>query len=59
VWLAPRLLPGMTELRVGNIALGGGRVSVVVDHEGVKVQGVPEGIEVVSVPRQPLTAQTD
>jgi hypothetical protein len=30
-----------------------------VDHEGVKVEGVPEGIEVVSEPRQPLTAQTD
>lgn len=59
VWIAPRLLPGMTELRVGNIALGGGRLSVSVDEKGVKVSGVPDGIEVVGEPRQPLTAQTD
>lgn len=58
VWIAPRLLPGMTELRVGNIALGGGRVSVVVDEKGVKVEGVPAGIDVVYEPRNPLTAQT-
>ncbi len=58
VWIAPRLLPGMTELRVGNIALGGGRLSVSVDEKGVKVSGVPDGIEVVDEPRQPLTAQT-
>ncbi len=58
VWIAPRLLPGMTELRVDNIALGGGRVSVIVDEKGVKVEGVPDGIEVVYEPRRPLTAQT-
>ena len=58
VWIAPRLLPGMTELRVDNIALGDGRVSVIVDDEGVKVEGVPDGIDVVYEPRNPLTAQT-
>jgi len=48
----------MTELRVENIALCGQRVSVTIDAAGVRVDGLPEGIELVEEPRQPLTAAT-
>ncbi|MEY2467668.1 MAG: hypothetical protein QOF21_366 [Actinomycetota bacterium] len=58
IWIAPRLLPGMTSLRVDNIALGGSRVTVVVDEKGVSVEGLPEGLELVTKPRDPLTAAT-
>jgi glycogen debranching enzyme len=58
VWMSPDLLPNMTELKVDNIALGGGRVSVVVGDEGVQVHGLPDGIELVETPRHPLTAAT-
>jgi len=58
VWMSPELLPNMTELRVDNIALGGGRMSVVVDDQGVRVHGLPDGIELVQEPRAPLTAAT-
>lgn len=58
VWMAPTLLPNMTELRVDNIALGGGRVNVVIDTKGTSVDGLPEAIELVTEPRQPLTAAT-
>jgi glycogen debranching enzyme len=58
IWMCPDLLPGMTELRVDNIALGGGRFSVAVTDSGMSVTGLPEGIELVREPRQPLTAAT-
>ncbi|MEY2398085.1 MAG: hypothetical protein QOJ00_1259 [Actinomycetota bacterium] len=58
VWISPELLPGMTQLRVDNIALGGARFSVSVDEAGVTVDGLPDGIELVQEPRQPLTAAT-
>jgi hypothetical protein len=48
----------MTELRVHNINLGGGRVNVSVTEKGAEVEGMPEGIELVTEPRNPMTAQT-
>jgi glycogen debranching enzyme len=58
IWMSPDLLPNMTELKVDNIALGGGRVSVIVNADGVQVHGLPDGIELVQTPRNPLTAAT-
>ncbi|MEY2474096.1 MAG: hypothetical protein QOK28_3425 [Actinomycetota bacterium] len=58
IWMAPKLLPGMTELHVRNINLGGGRVNVSVTEKGTTVEGLPAGIELVTEPRNPMTAQT-
>ncbi len=58
IWMAPQLLPGMSELHVRNISLGGGRVNVSVTEKGTVVDGLPDGIELVSEPRRPLTAAT-
>ena len=58
IWMAPKLLPGMTQLRVDNIAVGGSRVTVIVDETGTTVEGLPDGIKLVTEPRDPLTAAT-
>jgi glycogen debranching enzyme len=58
IWMAPKLLPGMSELLVRNINLGGGRVEVTVTEKGTEVEGLPDGIELVTEPRNPMTAQT-
>jgi glycogen debranching enzyme len=58
IWMAPRLLPGMSELHVRNINLGGSRVDVSITEKGTTVEGLPDGIELVTEPRNPLTAQT-
>ncbi|HVV36231.1 MAG TPA: glycogen debranching N-terminal domain-containing protein [Acidimicrobiales bacterium] len=58
IWMAPQLLPGMSELKVHNINLGGGRVTVLVTEKGTEVEGLPDGIELVTEPRDPMTAQT-
>jgi glycogen debranching enzyme len=52
VHVAPVLLPGIDRLRVDDIPLLGGRLSVVVDGGDVHVEGVPAGIEVVTSPRR-------
>ncbi|HVE93870.1 MAG TPA: glycogen debranching N-terminal domain-containing protein [Acidimicrobiales bacterium] len=57
VWLAPALLPGMEQLKVSNIPLAGGRVTISIDDGNVKVNGLPAGIELVTEPRNPLTQQ--
>ena len=41
-----------------NIALGGGRIVVTADAKGASVAGLPDGIELVTEPRAPLTAAT-
>ena len=56
IWMAPKLLSGMTRLRIDNIAIGGARVSVSVDESGATVDGLPVGVDLVTEPRQPLTA---
>lgn len=54
VHVAPVLPEGMGHLRVDDIPLLGGRISVAVDSDGsVAVEDVPPGIEVVSAPRPP------
>ena len=56
VWLAPETLPGMSKLTVANIPLAGGRVSITVENDNLKVDGLPAGVELVTEPRNPLTA---
>ncbi|MDP9452774.1 MAG: amylo-alpha-1,6-glucosidase [Actinomycetota bacterium] len=57
LWLAPVVPAAIGRLRVGHIPLGGGRVAVSVDGEDVSVEGLPPGVELVSEPRQPLSAE--
>jgi glycogen debranching enzyme len=54
VHVAPVLPEGIGSLRVEDIPLLGGRLSVVVDQSGATVEGVPSGIEVITEPRRPL-----
>jgi len=57
VWLAPALPEGMGPLEVLRIPLAGRRINVVVDSDGsCSVEGLPPDIELVTVPRHPLTA---
>jgi glycogen debranching enzyme len=57
VWLAPAIPPEIGPLRVDGIPLGGSRVSVAVAADGgVTVDGLPPGLELVTTPREPLTA---
>jgi len=56
VWLSPVLPPEITYLRVERIPLVGRRVSVEVSEGNVKIDGLPPELEVVSVPRDPLSA---
>jgi glycogen debranching enzyme len=53
VHVAPVLLDGVDRLRVEDIPLLGGRLSVTVAGGEVGVDGVPPGIEVVTTPRRP------
>jgi len=54
VHVAPVLPDGIGHLRIDDIPLLGGRLSVVVEPGGeVRVEGVPPGIEVVAAPRPP------
>ena len=56
VWLAPAIPEAIGHLRVDRIPLGGGRVSVEVDHGIVKVEGLAPELELIGEPREPLTA---
>jgi glycogen debranching enzyme len=56
VWLAPALPDSIRELRVDRIPLAGTRVTVEVSDNNVKVEGLPPELEVISVPRSPITA---
>ena len=56
VWLSPTLPSGIGRLRVDRIPLGGRRVSVVAGDGNVKVEGLPAEVELVTAPRDPLTA---
>jgi len=55
VWIDPVLPPPITRLRVDRIPLAGSRVTVEVDSQGVCVEGLPAGIDLVQSPRDPLT----
>ena len=50
--VAPVLPEGIGHLRVDDIPLLGGRLSVAVAGGEVTVEGVPPGIEVVTAPRR-------
>jgi len=57
VWLSPALPEGIGPLQVQRIPLAGRRITVAVDADGsCSVEGLPADIELVSVPRHPLTA---
>ena len=56
VWLAPDLPDELGEIRVGRIPLAGVRVSIEVANGNTKIEGLPAEIEVISSPRDPLTA---
>ena len=56
VWLDPVLPQRIGYLRVDRIPLAGSRVTVEVDHDEVKVEGLPPDLELIRHPRQPLTA---
>ncbi|MGI8685852.1 MAG: amylo-alpha-1,6-glucosidase [Acidimicrobiales bacterium] len=56
VWLSPTLPPEIHHLSVHRIPLGGRRVGVQADDGNVKVEGLPPDVELITVPRDPLTA---
>jgi len=56
VWLAPCLPEQIGYLRIDRIPLAGRRVTVEVSDGNVKVEGLPPDLELVSVPRDPMTA---
>ena len=56
VWLDPVLPPEIDYLRVDRIPLGGSRISVEVSDGSVKVEGISEELELISEPRNPITA---
>ncbi|GAA3138762.1 glycogen debranching N-terminal domain-containing protein [Planomonospora alba] len=57
-WLAPALPEGFGELRISGLPLAGSRVTVEVPAGGgpVTVSGLPAGIELITGPRDPVTA---
>jgi len=56
VWLAPHVPDWIGHLRVARIPLAGHRVTVQVEGDDVKIDGLPPEIEVIHAPRDPLTA---
>ena len=53
VGLAPQLLPELGALHLDNVPLGAGRVGLTVDGEHVRVDGLPDGVDIESTPRRP------
>ena len=56
VWLSPALPPQISGLRVERVPLGGRRVGVTFDDGNLKVEGLPPEVQLLAVPRDPLTA---
>jgi len=56
VWVAPAIPEQIGHLRVDRIPLGGSRMSVAVEAGVAKVEGLPPELELISSPRNPLTA---
>ena len=50
LWLAPALPDAIGWLRIDDVPLLGGRITIEVDGTEVKVEGLPDGIEVISEP---------
>ncbi len=56
-WLAPALPDGFGPLRLDNVPLGRGRISVDVAHSGIaRIAGLPQGLELITEPRRPLSS---
>jgi glycogen debranching enzyme len=55
--LAPALPAAIRRLHVARIPLLGGRVTVMVEGDAVEVDGLPPGVELVSEPRLPRSAE--
>ncbi|MDA8379842.1 MAG: trehalase family glycosidase [Actinomycetota bacterium] len=55
-WLAPALPEGIERLRIEGVPLAGARLDIEVSGGKTTVEGLPQGIELVSEPRRPLTA---
>ncbi len=55
-WLAPMVPEAIGRLRVEGIPLAGARIDVEVDGDDVTVEGLPDGIELIDIPRHPVTA---
>ena len=56
VWVAPVLPESIGYLRVEKIPLAGRRVTVEVEDERVKIEGLPADVELIEAARHPLTA---
>ena len=51
-WLAPALPAGFPDLLLRNLALAGAKVTLALRHGAIeRLEGLPEGIDVMSVPR--------
>jgi glycogen debranching enzyme len=60
VWLAPVLPDGIGPLGLDNVPLGGGRVSLDVTNRGIAgVAGLPDGLELITEPRPPVSSVHD
>jgi len=55
IWLRPALPEQVGRLRLDRIPLAGSRVSVEAEGDQVKIEGVPDYLELVDAPRHPLT----
>jgi glycogen debranching enzyme len=56
LWLAPALPESIGVLRIDDVPLLGGRISIEVEGDAVKVEGLPDGVEVLNRPRSPVAA---
>jgi hypothetical protein len=56
VWIDPVIPERWGTVHVQRIPLAGSRISVLIENGACKVEGLPEGIELVTRPRDPLTA---
>jgi glycogen debranching enzyme len=60
VWIAPALPEKFGVTGLDNLALGGARVSLDIDGSAItRVAGLPDGLELITEPRSPLTAMHD
>jgi glycogen debranching enzyme len=50
VWVAPVLPPDFVPMRIEGVSLGAGRVNIAVSDHGTTLEGVPEGVQVLTEP---------
>jgi glycogen debranching enzyme len=56
LWIDPKLPPGLGNIEVRGVRLGGDRFSVAVRPDGLELLEVPTGLKVIPEPRHPLTS---